>query len=117
MKRLNLKRYLKYLIPIFLLMIVSFLNMYNARFILNGYSNYLLKQVVYYLLGFILLFIIVKSNYNFIYKHIFKLYIVMNILLLLVLFFGKTVNGARAWFNLGFISFQPSEFMKIVLLI
>lgn len=117
MKRLKLKKYLKYLIPIVLLMIVSFLNMYNVKFILSGYDNYLLKQVIYYILGFVLLFMIIKVNYRFIYKNIFIFYAFMNVLLLIVLFLGKSVNGARAWFDLGFISFQPSEFMKVVLLI
>lgn len=117
MKKIYLRELLKYLIPIILLMVISFLNMYNAKFILDGYSNYLLKQIIYYIIGFILMFLVIKTNYKFIYKHVFFLYLFMNILLLLVLLFGKSVNGARAWFNLGFISFQPSEFMKIVLLI
>ena len=117
MKRLKLKKYLKYFIPLIILMIISFLNMYNSRFILSSYNTYLLKQVIYYILGFILLFIVLKTHYKLIYKNIFWLYLLFNILLLIVLFLGKSVNGARAWFNLGFISFQPSEFMKIVLLI
>lgn len=117
MKKLYLKEILKYLVPIFILMLISFFNMYNARFILDVYNNYLLKQIIYYGLGFLILFIVLKLNYNFLYKHIRWLYILMNILLLLVLLFGKSINGSKAWFDLGFISFQPSEFMKIVLII
>jgi len=112
-----LKEVLKYLIPIFILMIISFLNMYSARFILESYNNYLIKQMLYYGIGFVILFICNKINYNYIYKNIKWLYIFMNILLLLVLLFGKEINGAKAWFNFGIVSFQPSEFMKIVLLI
>lgn len=117
MKKLYLKEILKYIIPIIILMIISFLNMYNSRFILDSYSNYLIKQVVYYGIGFIILFVVVKFNYEFLYKYIKWLYILFNILLILVLLFGKSVNGAKAWFSLGFISFQPSEFMKIILII
>jgi len=117
MKRLRIKEMLKYLIPILILMIISFLNMYSARFILAGYSNYLTKQIIYYGIGFLVLIFTIKINYDFIYKNIKWLYILMNILLLLVLLFGREINGSKAWFNLGFISFQPSEFMKIVLLI
>ena len=36
------------------------------------------------------------------------------ILLILVLFFGSYGGGAQRWLNLGFIKFQPSEMMKII---
>lgn len=37
-------------------------------------------------------------------------------LFLATLIFGKTVGGARNWLNLGFIVFQPTEFIKILLM-
>lgn len=37
-------------------------------------------------------------------------------LFLLTLIFGKTLGGARNWLNLGAISFQPTEFIKILLM-
>ena len=37
--------------------------------------------------------------------------------MLLVLFFGKEINGSKAWFNFGMFSIQPSEFMKISLIL
>lgn len=40
------------------------------------------------------------------------------ILLLIALFaFGKTANGAQSWLSLGGFSFQPAEFMKLVLIL
>ena len=36
-------------------------------------------------------------------------------LLILVLLIGSTGGGAQRWLNLGFIKFQPSEMMKIIL--
>jgi rod shape determining protein RodA len=36
------------------------------------------------------------------------------VLLILVLFFGSYGGGAQRWLNLGFIKFQPSEMMKII---
>ena len=35
-------------------------------------------------------------------------------LLILVLLFGSSGGGAQRWLNLGFIKFQPSEMMKII---
>ncbi len=117
MKRLQIKEILKFIFPIFLLMIVSFLIMYNVKFILDGYKYYLMKQIIYYILGYIIMFLVIKFNYKYIYDNIFIFYVIMNIILLSLLFFGNSINGAKAWINLGFISIQPSEFMKIILLI
>ena len=100
MKKLYLKEILKYLIPILMLMVISFLNMYNARFILDLYNNYLLKQVIYYLIGFIIVFICIKVDYKFIYKNIFVLYIFMNCLLLYVLFFLCNKNSTICYIGL-----------------
>lgn len=38
-------------------------------------------------------------------------------LLLLVFIIGNTVNGARSWFSLGGFSIQPSDFVKLVLIL
>ena len=61
--------------------------------------------------------IINKIGKSYIYKISFFIYIVLNILLLGLLFFGNYVNGARCWYNILGFGFQPSEFMKITLII
>lgn len=46
------------------------------------------------------------------------MYIFGNILLLLLLFFGTPINNSRCWFTIpGIGSFQPSEFMKIFIML
>ncbi|HRO73096.1 MAG TPA: FtsW/RodA/SpoVE family cell cycle protein, partial [Saprospiraceae bacterium] len=42
----------------------------------------------------------------------FPLYGISLILLILVLIFGKEINGAKAWFSFGFFSIQPAEWAK-----
>lgn len=48
---------------------------------------------------------------------VFPLYAVSVFLLVLVLLVGREINGARAWFDLGPVSFQPSEIAKIGLIL
>jgi len=43
----------------------------------------------------------------------FPIYAVSIIFLILVIFVGKEINGAKSWFSFGFISFQPSEWAKV----
>jgi rod shape determining protein RodA len=102
-------------IPLFVIMIYSFLNLYNAKLLDSQYINIVYKQMLWFLIGFIIIIINKKIKLNYIYKFSFYFYIVSLILLLLTLFIGKTINGARAWLNLGFITFQPSELVRLTL--
>ena len=103
------------IIPLLFLMVISFLNMYNAKFLSNDFNNHLFKQVIWYILGFFTMFIITKLKLKYIFKNSFILYIFSTLLLLLVLIVGKEINGAKAWFDLKLFSFQPSELAKLAL--
>lgn len=116
MKKLYFNKILLILVPIIILMIISFLNLKNAALISDSYSTYLVKQTVWYGLSFIVLIVLYILNPPFLIKNSFYLYAINVVLLLLVLFIGKEVNGAKAWFNLGVFAFQPSELMKVTLL-
>jgi len=83
-------------------------------------SLYFVKQqILWGILGFILLIVSSMLPYNFWKKIALPLFVLSVILLILVLFpaFGSKVLGARRWLNLGLVSFQPSEFVKLTLAI
>ncbi len=61
-------------------------------------------------LGIALLIMAIETNFYVFLSYI--LYGIMLGLLLLVLVFGKEVNGARSWFAIGGIRIQPAEFAK-----
>ncbi len=115
MKKKNLINNLVLFIPILILMVISILNMLKIGNVLSIYKNYAFKQTLWFCLGFIIMAIIIFVKPKFIFKYSKYFYYINVLLLVLVLFVGKTVNGSKAWFDFGFFSFQPSELMKFTL--
>ena len=104
-------------IPLLIIMIISFMDMQNAKLLSDLYEKNLLKQLIWYIVGFGTILIIKKINIQTILKYSKYFYWLSIILLVFVLFFGKETNGARAWFNFGIFSFQPSELTKLTLIL
>jgi len=74
------------------------------------------KQFIWYLIG-MLTFIVTSSIYHSVYKRlksIYFFYAFMIFLFVLTLLIGTRINGAKNWIILGTVSFQPSEFIKIL---
>lgn len=76
-----------------------------------------LKQLTFLGISVAVMGLVAWPNYLN-YRHLaFVLYLVLIGLLALLLVKGNVVNGARCWFNVGPIKFQPAEFMKIALVL
>lgn len=85
-----------------------------------GDSAYFLKrQLIWAFLGMFVLYLTMHIPYLIYRKLIFYLLCVLLVLMVLVLIPGIGVErfGARSWLNLKVMSFQPSEFVKLALLI
>ncbi|MEW6214005.1 MAG: rod shape-determining protein RodA [Nitrospirota bacterium] len=99
--------------------LIGIMTIYSAtRPIAEGeHSGFYIKQVTWLILGIIALLLIVSFDYVWLSR--FSLYFyIMGILLLITVFIsGKTGMGAQRWLSLGPISFQPSEFFKLVYII
>lgn len=82
------------------------------------YQNSWLKQIVWYGVGFFLAYFMMVLGNKFFYNNAWWFYIAGVLSLILVLFFGISRNNATCWFKIPFIgTIQPSEFMKIFLII
>lgn len=112
MKTKILKKNLSFLLPVFLLLIVSLLDMYGASFISPLYKSSLTRQLIWCILSIVVFLIIYKIDIKLLLKCSPIFYIIGIISLILVLFFGKNVNGANSWFKIGPVSIQPSEVFK-----
>ncbi len=107
------------LFTVFLLAIISIATIYSAQtYIAKDAGNLALKQFIWYLVGIVLVIILIKYKNDYLYKNSWFLYILGNILLLGLFFFGKEINSSRCWYVIpGIGSFQPSEFMKLFLML
>ncbi len=74
------------------------------------------KQLMGFLLGLFLMVVISLFDYSVFLRFWWVIYAINAVLLLLVVFFGKEVSGAKRWLDIG-IQFQPSELAKILLIL
>ncbi|MBQ8535083.1 MAG: FtsW/RodA/SpoVE family cell cycle protein [Bacilli bacterium] len=109
----------KILIPIILLSIISITTIYSAMtYTSSSMGNLVLKQSFWYIIGWILVIILVKIKNEQIYRYTWFLYIFGNILLLCLLLFAPEINNSKCWFVIpGVGNIQPSEFMKIFVML
>jgi len=74
-------------------------------------------QLVYFGVGLLIAVVIMCIDYNHLRDFSDLIYWISVVVLLLVLIFGKTVNGTRGWFVIGNRSFQPAEVSKVTIII
>ncbi|MDE5418310.1 rod shape-determining protein RodA [Labilibaculum sp. DW002] len=70
------------------------------------------KQLIWIGAAFFLAIVILIIEGKFFSAFAYPTYLTMIFLLIAVLLFGREVNGARSWFQLGPVRFQPAEFAK-----
>ncbi len=75
------------------------------------------KQIIFSIIGLILMFIFSQINYKSLNSYAKHLYIISVILLILVLLFGQTIRGTKGWFKIAGFGIQPVEFAKLSIII
>ena len=75
------------------------------------------RHSVYALIGVCVFFIFSFVDYTIFRSYSTYLYFSSIILLIVTLLFGTTVRGTSGWLDLGFVSFQPVELVKIFMII
>ena len=103
-----MKRKYIILIPIIILISISLIYLPNS---------YKIKEFTWFIIGLSTLIIINNFKFKTILKYSKLYYLISLFLLIGVLIIDKFTNGSRGWINIGPLSFQPSEFMKISLIL
>ncbi|CAG9621014.1 rod shape-determining protein RodA [Sutcliffiella rhizosphaerae] len=104
---------------LFLLFIISLLAVYSAsgQYFANDPYYFVKRQIVWYIVGIGIMFAIMFFDYELLENLALPFYSIGLILLFAVEFIGTERNGSQRWINLGGFLLQPSEFMKIFLLL
>jgi len=109
---------LSILIPIIILAVVSYFTIESAESLFLRNNNYAGRQLLWYVIGFgVIIGVMIFKNKS-IMKLSWPIYGVCILLLILLLLFGPVINDTQRWFVIPYVgSFQPSEFMKISLIL
>ena len=90
-----------------------------AEYKFNDKFHYVIMQSIFFVVGFILMIVVSKVPYKYYLEKSNLILLTCFILLILVLIpgIGTVRNGSRSWFGIGGLGIQPSEFMKLALII
>lgn len=90
---------------------------YNGSVRFGDAFYYMKKQFFAATLGMLTMYLISCMDYHIFEKYAIAAYLISLALSTLVLFAGNAYNGSRRWLSLGPLSFQPSEFAKLAVIL
>ena len=80
-------------------------------------TYFFLRQWIILLAGFFVSFFVIRIPTSK-YRYLSLIAIIAIIIALAGLcVYGKIINGAQGWYDLGFFNFQPSEFSKTIIIL
>lgn len=101
------------------LMAIGAMFIYSSNITSSGkmVSDQFIAQLVWIATGLILYIILQFVDYSLLRRHSLQIYLLVILLLVITLLFGKRVNGAKSWIGIFGVGIQPSEFMKLALIL
>jgi rod shape determining protein RodA len=100
------------------LAVIGVVNLYSATSVARTlYQEVYLQQVYWLVGGGILATIVAAIDYRHYERFGYALYAFGVVLLVLVFILGREIRGSSRWIYIGSFSFQPSEFMKLFLIV
>ena len=107
------------ILAIVALNIIGLINLYSATHGAHSAETGRLffSQMIWLAVGWIIYFIVTFVDYNLFIRVSWVLYILNILALVAVMVVGKTSLGATRWLDLGFFRYQPSETMKLALIL
>ena len=113
-----------FLVLLLLLLTIGLGMLYSASYAQSEYdtrytqsTRYLQKQAICAALGLVAMYVLSRTPPELWLRLSWPLYGISIVLLLSVLVFGQSVNGARRWISIAGLQFQPSELAKFTLIL
>ncbi len=110
---------LNFALVILALNIIGLINLYSATHgvHVDGTSRLFWLQMAWLALGWAVFFVVTFIDYQWFYRLAYGLYALNLGALIAVKYFGTASYGAQRWLDLGFFRYQPSETMKLIMVI
>lgn len=96
---------------------VVILSVLGIMIIGSADKSFQTKQIIGLVIGLVCMAAISLMDYAWLMNFYWIYYVLGIFLLILVRFLGTEVNGAKRWIDIGFFSFQPSDVMKVVIIL
>ena len=85
----------------------------NSATAYTGDTTYVKKQLIFFVIGLVLMIIVMSIDYHVLSNWYLIVYIGIILILIAVKLFGENINGATRWITILGVQIQPSEFAKI----
>lgn len=108
-----------FIVPLLMLQMVGIINLYSATHGIGAVSTdrLFLSQLFWLAKGWLVFFMVTLIDYQFFIRSAYVIYGLNMAALIAVQFFGKVALGAQRWLDFGVFSYQPSESMKLALIL
>lgn len=99
--------------------IIGLINLYSATHGPNSreMEPLFINQMIWLSAGWLIFFLMTFFDYIFVSRIAIIIYILNLLAILYVTFFGNVALGAQRWIDFGFFKYQPSETMKLALIL
>lgn len=104
-------------VTVFGLVMIYSTSSYTAQLMYGDAGYFMKRQALIAAGGFVVMIIVSKINYHFFAKFAAISYVLSYVLMIAVSLVGRVVNGKRRWLGIGPLSFQPTEFVKVALIV
>jgi len=103
---------------IFVVILIGAISVFAIHSTEGGEFSYYTKNHLIRLVAFFVMFLFLSFvKITFWYRNAYIFYLICLFLLIIVMLFGITASGSKRWVNLYFLNLQPSELMKIAIIV